>query len=130
MNDERAQLSSCANADFELNSFANWAGIIGSCCPINSITPGIVAGRHTIMTGPGTDFNTNGAITVVAPGGQFSARLGNEDVGAEAEQLSYQIAVDAMNTLFIYRYAMELEDPSHTITNILVSQIKGTLKAE
>ena len=110
-----AQLSSCANADFELNSFANWTGTTGSCCPINSITPGIVAGRHTIMSGPGTDPNTNGAITVVAPGGQFSARLGNEDVGGEAEQLSYQIAVDATNALFIYRYAVVLEDPSHTL---------------
>lgn len=78
------------------------------------------------MTGSGTDPNTNGAITVVARGGQFSAYLGNEGVGAEAEQLS----VDAMNALFIYRYTMELEDPSHTITNILVSQIKGPLKAE
>ena len=110
-----AQLSSCVNADFELNSFANWTGTTGSCCPINSITPGIVAGRHTIMTGPGTDPNTNGAITVVAPGGQFSARLGNDDVGGEAEQLSYQIAVDATNALFIYRYAVVLEDPSHTL---------------
>ncbi|MBK9637129.1 MAG: hypothetical protein IPO63_04685 [Bacteroidetes bacterium] len=64
-------MSSCSNADFELNSFANWTGTTGSCCPINSITPGIVPGRHTIMTGPGTDPNTNGAITVVAPGGNF-----------------------------------------------------------
>ncbi|MFN0187629.1 MAG: PKD domain-containing protein [Bacteroidia bacterium] len=113
--DVKSQLSSCVNADFEMNSFANWTGTSGFCCPINSITPGIVAGRHTIMTGPGTDPNTNGAITVVAPGGQSSARLGNDDVGSEAEQLSYQIAVDATNALFIYRYAVVLEDPSHTL---------------
>lgn len=110
-----AQLSSCANADFELNSFANWTGTTGFCCPINSTTLGIVSGRHTIMTGPGTDPNTNGAVTVVAPGGTYSARLGNDDVGGEAEQLSYQIAVDATNALFIYRYAVVLEDPNHTI---------------
>ncbi len=82
------------------------------------------------MTVSGTDTNTNGAIIVADRVGQFSAYLGNEDVGAHAEQLSYQIAVYAMNTLFIYRYTMELEDPSHTITNILVSQIKGPLKSE
>jgi gliding motility-associated-like protein len=109
-----AQLSSCANADFEQNSFANWTGTTGLCCPINSITPGIVPGRHTIMTGPGTDPNTNGAVTVVAPGGTFSARLGNDNIGAEAEQLSYQISVDPTNALFIYRYAVVLEDPNHT----------------
>ena len=130
VNDERAQLSSFANADFELNSFANWTWIIGYCYPINSITPGIVAGRIIIMTVSGTDPNTNGAIIVADRVGQFSAYLGNEDVGAQAEQLSYQIAVDAMNALYIYRYTMELEDPSHTITNILVSQIKGPLKSE
>ena len=109
-----AQLSSCENADFEQNSFLNWSGTTGTCCPINSTVPGIVPGRHTIMTGPGTDPNTNGAVTVVAPGGLFSARLGNDNIGAEAEQLSYQISVDPSNALFIYRYAVVLEDPNHT----------------
>ncbi len=109
-----AQLSSCTNADFELNSFVNWNATTGWCCPVNSTVPGIVAGRHTIMTGPGTDPNTNGAVTVVAPGGQYSARLGNDNIGAEAEQLSYQINVDTSNALFIYRYAVVLEDPNHT----------------
>jgi gliding motility-associated-like protein len=108
------QLSSCANADFEQNNFTNWVGTTGSCCPINSTVPGIVPGRHTIMSGPGTDPNTNGALSVVAPGGQFSARLGNENIGAEAEQLSYQFSVDPTNALFIYRYAVVFEDPSHT----------------
>jgi gliding motility-associated-like protein len=108
------QLSSCANADFEQNNFANWVGTTGSCCPINSTAPGIVPGRHTIMSGPGTDPNTNGALPVVAPGGQFSARLGNDNIGAEAEQLSYQFSVDPTNALFIYRYAVVFEDPSHS----------------
>ena len=108
------QLSSCANADFEQNNFANWVGTTGSCCPINSTAPGIVPGRHTIMSGPGTDPNTNGALSVVAPGGQFSARLGNDNIGAEAEQLSYQFSVDPTNALFIYRYAVVFEDPNHS----------------
>ena len=49
------------NADFELGNFANWTATTGTCCPINSTSPGIVNGRHTIMTGAGTDPNTNGA---------------------------------------------------------------------
>lgn len=109
-----AQLSSCVNADFELGNFGNWTATTGTCCPINSTSPGIVNGRHTIMTGAGTDPNTNGAISVVAPGGLFSARLGNDNTGSQAEQLSYQINVDSTNALFIYRYAVVLEDPSHT----------------
>lgn len=110
----KAQLSSCVNADFEQNSFVNWVGTTGTCCPVNSITPGIVTGRHEIMSGPGTDPNTNGAITVVAPGGLYSARLGNDNAGAQAEQLRYQVSVDSTNALFIYRYAVVLEDPSHS----------------
>ncbi|MBK9637895.1 MAG: PKD domain-containing protein [Bacteroidetes bacterium] len=109
-----SQLSSCINADFEQGTFVNWTGTTGVCCPINSTTTGIVSGRHTIMTGSGTDPNTNGAVPVVAPGGQFSARLGNDNTGAQAEQLSYQISVDTTNALFIYRYAVVLEDPSHS----------------
>lgn len=108
-----SQLSSCVNADFEQGSFVNWTATTGTCCPINSTTIGIVSGRHTIMSGSGTDPNTNGAIPVVAPGGQYSARLGNDSSGAQAEQLSYQINVDSTNALFIYRYAVVLEDPNH-----------------
>lgn len=108
-----AQLSTCVNADLELGNFTNWTATTGSCCPINSTSPGIVPGRHTIMSGTGTDPNTNGALSVVAPGGLFSARLGNSNTGAQAEQLSYQINVDSGNALFIYRYAVVLEDPNH-----------------
>ncbi len=109
----QAQTSSCLNADFELNNFTGWQGTTGSCCPINSTVPGLVATRHTIMTGPGTDPNTNGVLKVVAPGGQYSARLGNDNVGAEAEQLIYSFPVSPNNQLFIYRYAVVLEDPFH-----------------
>lgn len=109
-----AQSSTCVNADLELGNFSNWTATTGTCCPINSTIPGFMNGRHTIMTGNGTDPNTNGALKVVAPGGTYSARLGNDNVGAQAEQLSYQINVDSGNALFIYRYAVVLEDPSHT----------------
>jgi gliding motility-associated-like protein len=108
-----SQLSSCVNADFEQGTFVNWTGTTGTCCPITSTTVGIVPGRHTIMSGLGSDPNTNGAVPIVAPGGQYSARLGNDNSGAQAEQLSYQINVDTTNALFIYRYAVVLEDPSH-----------------
>lgn len=107
--------SSCTNADFEQNSFVGWSGTTGTCCPISSTNPGIVSGRHTIMTGPGTDPFTNGQLTVVAPGGQYSARLGNSSSGSEAEQLIYSFNVGSVNEMFIYRYAVVFEDPNHTV---------------
>src|SRR5690606_40613272 len=66
------------------------------------------------MTGAGTDPNTDGAVSVVAPGGSYSARLGIQGTGAQAEQLIYSLEVDETNSLFVYRYAVILEDPSHS----------------
>ncbi len=61
------QTSSCTNADFELADFSNWIGSTGSCCPVNTTTPGIVQGRHTIMTGSGFDPNSLGLIPFLPP---------------------------------------------------------------
>lgn len=106
--------STCPNADFESGNFSNWTGYRGSCCPIVANTPGIVNGRHTIMSGGGMDPFSNGTVPVVAPGGTYSARLGNSNVNAQAERLTYSFLVDASNALFIYRYAVVFEDPNHT----------------
>ena len=106
--------STCPNADFEQGNFSNWTGYRGGCCPIVANNPGIVNGRHTIMTGNGVDPFSNGTIPVVAPGGTFSARLGNSNVGAQAERLTYSFLVDPSSALFIYRYAVVFEDPNHT----------------
>ncbi len=57
---------------------------------------------------------SNGTVPVVAPGGTYSARLGNSNVNAQAERLTYSFLVDASNALFIYRYAVVFEDPNHT----------------
>lgn len=108
-----AQQSSCPNSDFESGTFNGWQGGIGNCCPINISNTSIVNGRHTIMTGTGTDPNTCGNVTVVAPGGVYSARLGNDNTDSESEKLTYVINVTPSNALFIYKYAVVLEDPGH-----------------
>ena len=106
--------SSCPNSDFESGTLAGWQGATGGCCPISATTPGIVDGQHTIMTGPGTDPNSCDVITVVAPGGLYSARLGNDGTGARAEKLTYSLTISASNSLFIYKYAVVLQDPDHS----------------
>lgn len=102
------------NADFETGALLNWTATTGTCCPINAESPGIVTGRHTIMTGSDTDPFTNGEVPVVAPGnGKYSARLGDSNTGNEAEKLKYKFKVtDDLNAV-IYQYAVILEDPSH-----------------
>lgn len=104
----------CDNADFNSGTFANWVGRTGSCCGINTPSTGIVNGRHTIMSGNATDPIACDDISVVAPGYAFSARLGNSGSGCEAERLSYTYGVTQQNALFIYQYAVVLEDPGHS----------------
>jgi len=102
----------CPNADFSFQDFTNWQGFTGTysaCCP----TPGIVPGRHTIINTPGTDANACNNLQVLPPGLSVGARLGNESVGAQAERLRYSLVVDASNSLFFYRYAVVLENPSN-----------------
>lgn len=108
--------STCTNSDFELGNLNGWSGQTGTCCPIVTTPSAIISGRHTIMSGTGTDPNTCNNVSVVAPGGNFSARLGNSSVGRQAEKLIYTIpVVDASNSLFIYKYAVVFQNPTgHT----------------
>ena len=108
-----AAIAQCPNAGFEQGNFSNWQGRTGNCCPISLPTAGIVNGRHTITSGTGTDPRTCNQVTVVAPGSNFSARLGNNNVGAEAEGLSYNFFVTPQSTLITYKYAVVFEDPGH-----------------
>ena len=105
----------CVNADFEMGNFTGWQGRRGTCCPINTPIVGIVPGRHTIMSGNGTDPNTCNQVPVVSPfGGNFSARLGNSNINNQAEELRYSFVVTPNSTLFTYQYAVVFEDPGHT----------------
>ena len=108
--------SACTNSDFELGNLNGWSAQTGTCCPIITTPSAIISGRHTIMSGTGTDPNTCNNVSVVAPGGTYSARLGNSGVGRQAEKLIYTIpVVDASNSLFIYKYAVVFQNPlGHT----------------
>lgn len=104
----------CENADFEYGNFTNWTGFTGMCCGMGITTPGIVPGRHTIITTSTLDPNTNNVISTMPTvgGGAYSVRLGNSNVGSEAEKLKRSFTVGPANQLFIYQYALVLEDPS------------------
>jgi gliding motility-associated-like protein len=110
-----AKSQSCENINFEMGDFTNWVGKTGTCCPINLSTTGIENGRHTIMTNTsGTDYHTGNQLRLIPTGYKYSARLGNDNTGAQAEGLSYTLTVDANNSLFIYKFAVVLEDPNHS----------------
>lgn len=103
----------CYDADFESGTLAGWQGRRGDCCPINLTVNGIVNGRQTVV-GPGIDPNTCGGLSTVYAG-NFSARLGNNGIGAQSESLSYTFTVLPGGSLVQYAYAVVFQDPSHTV---------------
>lgn len=104
-------MTPCTNMDFETGTLSGWSGSTGfnpGCCT----TPGLLVGRQDIVTGAGFDPIVGAPLTLVAPGGNYSVRLGNSNTGGEAETLSQTFTVSATTTSFTYQYAVVLENPS------------------
>lgn len=112
-------LAQCDNGDFESNTFDNWVGYIGDCCPAVTNDVGIVPGRHTLLTNKNaTDPRTFDKVKLVCPqGGNVSVQLGNANIFAQAERLRYRFVVSPDNALFSFRYAVVLDDAGHDADN-------------
>lgn len=106
--------SQCGNTDFELGNFSGWSGRLGSCCPINLTANGLGGTRQVIMT-QGIDPRSCGGLRTVYQG-RYSARLGNDRIGAQAEGLSYTLTVTPATTIIRYAYAVIFQDPNHLST--------------
>ena len=144
-----AQPTNCTNSNFELGSFANWTGGTGTpngnsgnnpggCCPIQINnwlnTAALLPPRHTIIGSPVTDPNTLNNLVEVAPGGVYSARLGaiqnsfyqannpGPFPGSKSERLNYTFTVTPNSDLFVYQYAVVLEDPDTIATQHTTAQ--------
>lgn len=113
--------NNCYNVGFEYGNFNGWVAETGYSTGITTTVPvmynnGVVNGRHTIVTGGNDAVLAFAGITLprLAPGGgNYSVKLGNENVGAEAERLTYRFPVTAENSVLIYQYAVVLNDPGH-----------------
>ena len=101
----------CGNTDFELGNFSGWNARTGGCCPITLPNNGFAATRHTIMT-QGIDPRTCGGLQTVYQG-TYSAKLGNQNIGAQAEGLYYTFVVTPQTTVIRYAYAVVFQDPNH-----------------
>ena len=111
----------CSNMGFENGNLSSWVATTGNSimAPLGSPTPiyqlsaiGVSPGRHAVVNS-GTD--ACGGFPRVDPlGGASSLLIGNNNVGAEAEQISQTFLVGASNSSFTYRYAVVFEDPGHS----------------
>lgn len=70
--------------------------------------------RQMLVKGKGID--PIGKFPMVAPGSQYSVRLGGPIAGAQSEKLitRYTISNNARGQYLTYRYALVLQDPGHS----------------
>ncbi len=105
--------SSCPNSNFSLGDFTGWEGYYGDFWNPEAYS-GFAPTRHTIIQAPANpDPHTCNELNPVPPGEKYSLRLGNANIDAEAEQIRYSVNVTEETSLFIYKYAVVLEDPNH-----------------
>jgi gliding motility-associated-like protein len=110
------------NLDFETGTFANWecfTGTTRSSTGVNQIllTPSPpTPGRHEMIPANSTAKDPYGGFPQLCPyGGKHSVKLGNNDIGAQAEGISYTFTVPPTEDTFsfTYFYAVVFEDPDH-----------------
>ena len=120
-----AMMAQCPpNLDFEQGTLDNWQCMVGNTTSngidknfINLVPSGPVAGRHEIISAAtGIQKDRFGNFPTLCPyGGKYSVKLGNENLNAEAEGISYTFTIPAnVDTLtFTYFYAVVFQDPRH-----------------
>lgn len=120
-----AAIAQCpTNLDFEEGTLDHWQCSVGNTTSnrIDSnfihLTPSLpIAGRHEIVSAASAvKKDPYGNFPTLCPyGGKYSVKLGNEQVNAEAEGISYtfKIPADVDTLTFTYFYAVVFQDPKH-----------------
>ncbi|HRG01917.1 MAG TPA: gliding motility-associated C-terminal domain-containing protein [Bacteroidia bacterium] len=111
--------AACTNVDFESGTAAGWTITEGlntnsatqaGCCPTAST-------RFSVVT-PGFDPIIPALARVPAGGGNFSLLIGDgATITGHAVRASQTFTVTPANSIFIYRYALALEDAGHSCTD-------------
>ncbi len=86
---------------------------------ILDLGPDNMLSRQTVNTEPDMfDKRTGYRLRTIADGDLGSIRLGNWNVGAQAESLSFEFDVDDdKQSLLLMKYAVVLEDPDHPLAD-------------
>lgn len=118
-----AQVGLCpANLDFEAGNFTNWQCRTGKVTSSNSQNiinwtgTGQVNDRHMIINAANAIKDQYGDFFEAPPGGTgYSVKLGNANVFAEAESITYTYVIPANAVTFSvsYQYAVVLQNPNH-----------------
>ncbi|MDR7371486.1 gliding motility-associated C-terminal domain-containing protein [Flavobacterium aquidurense] len=104
--------SECYNSDFSTGTFSGWEGYHGTADNPNAIKE-FKDNQHKIITTSTLEPRTCFQVPTIPPGESFSVKLGNEINGSEGETLVYSMNVTPENSIFLYKYAIIVQDPGH-----------------
>jgi gliding motility-associated-like protein len=106
----------CTNIDFENGNLSGWTSSTGYNPLYNAAGCCLTTGGAQVITS-GTALDACGGFPIVAPGGNFSVQLGDNNVGGIADRLEQTFNVTPANANFTYKYAVVLQDAGHAIAN-------------
>lgn len=104
----------CSNVDFEAGNASGWTVVEGDNIDSSTKQMGTLSSTtQTFICSPGFTEPNGVPITTSSPlGGKF-LRLGQSGTGGTAYKISQTFTVTPANSVFIYAYAVVLEDGSH-----------------
>ncbi len=117
----QGQKVDCGNIGFEEGSANGWiltngtVENVGTSVVYTNETVGIYANGHLVTkASDGNDPKiTAEAIPMVAPGSNYSLRIGNTLMGSRFDRAKTSFVVGPDNTLFQYKFAILLENPTN-----------------
>ena len=115
------QTLDCSNIGFEEGTTRGWVLTNGNVADINiqTVYQGEAAGTFenghmvTSLSNGNDPVVTAEAIPMVAPGSTHSLRIGNITRGSRFDRIRGTFVVTADNSLFQYRFAVVLQNPTH-----------------
>ena len=119
---QQVPLNDCSNLGFEKGTFEGWRGeygfvkdpTFGNRPKEEDLKVGLIPQRHTIVRRDmGNDFLVRIESLPMVSIGNYAARLGNSRNGKEFDRLITSFRVTQENSLFVYKFAVVMEDPDH-----------------
>ena len=115
------QANNCENVGFEEGNISGWKISYGTIANSGNLViytnevNGSVENEHIITNkSNGNDPRIySDAIPMVAPGSDYSVRIGNVSRGSKFDRLQKTFTVSADNTLFQYKFAIILQDDAN-----------------
>lgn len=106
----------CTNIDFENGTLNGWTSSTGYNPSYNPTGCCISAGGAQVITS-GLTTDACGGFPVVDASGNFSVKLGDNNVGGVADRLEQTFMVTSVNANFTYKYAVVFQDPGHALAD-------------